>query len=81
MNKFVCFMLALTTFFIACAHLSTQDRSDLAEYKAEQSACIVAHPGNQSLINECRDSVKKDWESKWNTRFDGGFGDGDGGVD
>ncbi len=73
--RYLVLALAAVVLF-ACAHLTSQDRSDLGEYSAQQSACIVAHPGNKVLIDKCRDDVKRDWANKWDQRFDGGFGDG-----
>ena len=67
-------MLAVLTAvgMIACAHLSSQDRSDLAEYTAQQNACIAAHHGDAPAIDRCRADVKARWDKAWSGRFDGG---------
>jgi hypothetical protein len=55
------------------AQLSTQDKTDLAQYQAEQAACIVANPENQAAMDSCRAAVQAAWHARWNARFDGGF--------
>ena len=66
--------LVLGSLFLAaaCAHLSGQDRLDLAEYEGRQDACIAAG-GGKAAIDACRDAVKADIRGRLNQRFDGGF--------
>jgi hypothetical protein len=58
-----------------CAHLTAQDKSELAQYAAQQEACLAAHVGDQASTDDCLQKVKDQWTAKWNARFDGGFGD------
>ena len=58
---------------VACAHLTSQDKSEIAEYETQQTACIAAHHGDAPAIARCRADVKARWERQWNERFDGGF--------
>lgn len=64
----------VAAFAVACgaAQLTPQDNSELAQYQAEQVACL-ANPDKAS-IDACRAAVKAKWDHTWNQRFDGGFG-------
>lgn len=66
------FLLAM--FLVGCGHLSAQDDSDLAQYQIAQTSCIAAFQGDEAQIDSCRASVKREWATHWNARFDGGFG-------
>lgn len=66
------FLLCLVVAVGACAHLTTQDKSELATYESEQSACLAAHE-TKPEIDKCRNEVKARWSQHWNGRFDGGF--------
>jgi hypothetical protein len=65
---FVLFAIAAA----ACAHLSQQDEAELAQYQADQSGCIIAHPGDKAAIDACRAEIKKYWCDQWKSRFDAG---------
>lgn len=56
--------------------LTANDESDLAQYAAQQAACITAYgPVGQAAVDICRANIKKVWDAKWNQEFDGGFGE------
>ena len=58
----------------ACgAALTSQDKSELLEFKAQMSACLAAHPSNKAAQDQCMNQVRDDWYKQWNARFDGGF--------
>lgn len=64
--------MALMVGIVACAALTAEDKADLTAYEAQQSACIAANPGNKAAIDACRSAVKKDWCSRWASKFDAG---------
>lgn len=66
-------VLALFAFsHVACAALSAQDKGDLAQYEAQQGACIAATPHDKAAIDACRAKVKAQWCAQWAARFDAG---------
>lgn len=67
----VVFLLGFS--YAACASLTAQDKGDLAQYEAQQGACIAANPHNQAAMDACRAQVKAQWCASWAARFDGGI--------
>ncbi len=55
---------------LACSHLTTTDKTDVATYAGEQSACSAANPGDKAAIDACRAAVKAKWCAQWAGRFD-----------
>lgn len=53
----------------ACAHLSQQDKTELATYEGEQSACIAAFHDNKAALDDCRSKVQAKWCAIWKQRF------------
>ncbi len=69
-------LVLMAVVLFACAHLTSQDKAELATREGEEMACIAAHSGDGPAIDACRAAVKAKWDAAWNQRFDGGFGKG-----
>lgn len=64
--------------FACGASMSPQDKSNLEQYKAQDSACIVANAPSKDAIDACRATAKAHFESKEAALYpDGGFTAGD----
>jgi hypothetical protein len=53
----------------SCHTLTTQDKTDLASYEAQQSACIAATPHDKVAVDACRAKVRAQWCADWKARF------------
>ncbi len=71
MKKYLTILVPI--FVIACAHLTTQDKTELGEDAATQKECLITSK-TRAEYDACVENVRKYWDNKWNQRFDGGFG-------